>query len=121
MPAVPPLRERCRLGATQAKRLLLLCLLRKLGTRLWDWLSIKNQQLCGNFKLSLGGTLGAPLLACSLHACCLELQRKAAYMQLLAARMSLLMHGGLTMSSAPDAEMMFLDMRLSAAQSFIPD
>ena len=69
MPAVPPIRERCRLGATQAKRLLLLlllCLLRKLGARLRDWLSIENQQLCGNFKLSLGGTLGAPLLPCSL-------------------------------------------------------
>ena len=71
MPAVPPIRQRCRPGATQAKRLLLLlllllCLLRKLGARLRDWLSIENQQLCGNLKLSLGGTLGAPLLPCSL-------------------------------------------------------
>jgi len=111
---------------------LLLCLLRKLGTRLWDWLSIENQQLCGNFKLSLGGTLGTPLLpcrvhacclelqvmaaratllACSLHACCLKLQRKAAYVQLLAARTSLLMHSGLSTSSVVKLS----DMRLSAA------
>ncbi len=112
--------QRCGLGVTQAKCVLLLlplllCLLRKLGTRPWDWLSIENQQLCGNFKLSLGGTLGTPLLACRLHACCLELQRKAADVQLLAARTSLLMHSGLTTSSAPDAQVIFSDMRLSAA------